>query len=158
MPRRVKSHDEFAKRELFLDSDFAAQYLNAALQDDDPDVFLGALRRVAEAYRISAVASSAGVERESLYRMLKPGGNPSYRNLWGILRAVGLQLGARIPTATESRTRSASETTPHASGHQGTVLPFIRPRKGLTSTADSRQISQLESSNALCKIKKLKGL
>ena len=47
----------------------AAAYLNAALQDEDPKVFLIALKDVAEAGGgISKLAKEADLNRESLYR------------------------------------------------------------------------------------------
>jgi probable addiction module antidote protein len=41
---------------------------------------------------MAKVADTAGVARESVYRMLSGEGNPTYANLTGILRAVGLKL------------------------------------------------------------------
>jgi probable addiction module antidote protein len=87
------SHDEAVIREL-RDSSFAAEYLRAALEDDDePSVLLVALRRVAEARGgIAKVAKAAGVERESLYRALSARGNPRLSTLTAVARAVGLKL------------------------------------------------------------------
>ena len=67
------SHDEAMVRELRANPDFAAEYLRAALDDtDDPRVLLVALRRVAEARGgIAKVAKAAGIERESLYRLMR---------------------------------------------------------------------------------------
>jgi len=50
--------------------ELAAEYLRAALEDDDePSVLLIALRRIAKAQGgIAKVAKAAGIERESLYR------------------------------------------------------------------------------------------
>ena len=73
---------------------FAAEYLQAALEDDgDPRVLLVALRRIAEARGgIAKVAKAAGVERESLYRALSNRGNPRLSTLMAVTRAVGLKL------------------------------------------------------------------
>ena len=70
-PERV-SHDEATIRELRNNPEFAAEYLRAALEDnDEPRVLLIALRRVAEARGgITNVSKAAGIERESLYRAL----------------------------------------------------------------------------------------
>ena len=69
----------------------AAHYLNAALEDSE-ELFLIALRDVAEAKQMARVAESAGVARESIYRMLTVKGNPTFSSLLGILRAVGLKM------------------------------------------------------------------
>jgi probable addiction module antidote protein len=88
------SHDEATVRELRQNPEFAAEYLRAALEDDDePSVLLIALRRVAEARGgIAKVAKAAGVERESLYRALSARGNPRLSTLVAVAKAVGLRL------------------------------------------------------------------
>ena len=90
MPKRTRPYRESLLEDL-RDSTEAAQYLNAALEDSD-EMFLVALRDVAEAKQMAKVAEAAGVARESLYRMLNGQGNPTYGNLLGILRSVGLKL------------------------------------------------------------------
>lgn len=88
------SHDEALIRELRENPDFAVEYLRAALEDEDePRVFLLALRRIAEAKGgIAKVAKAAGVERESLYRTLSAHGNPRLSTLVAVAKAVGLKL------------------------------------------------------------------
>jgi len=74
--------------------EFAAEYLRAALEDDDePSVLLIALRRIAEARGgLAMVAKAAGIERESLYRALSVRGNPRLSTLVAVTKAVGLKL------------------------------------------------------------------
>jgi putative addiction module killer protein/probable addiction module antidote protein len=88
------SHDEAMVRELRENPNFAAEYLRAALEDEDePRVLLIALRRVAEARGgIAKVAKAAGVERESLYRALSAHGNPRLSTLVAVTKAMGLKL------------------------------------------------------------------
>jgi probable addiction module antidote protein len=88
------SHDEVVVAELRESPEFAAEYLRAALEDDDePGVLLVALRRVAEARGgIAKVAKAAGIERESLYRALSVRGNPRLSTLVAVAKAVGLRL------------------------------------------------------------------
>jgi len=88
------SHDKAVIRELRDNREFAAEYLRAALEDDDePGVLLIALRRIAEARGgIAKVAKAAGIERESLYRALSARGNPRLSTLVAVTKAVGLKL------------------------------------------------------------------
>ena len=87
------SHDEAMVRRLRKDPDFAAEYLKAALEDEDePRVLLIALRHLARARGIAKVAKTAGVERESLYRALSEGGNPRLSTLFAVAKAIGLRL------------------------------------------------------------------
>lgn len=88
------SHDEAIIRELRDDPGFAAEYLRAALEEDDePGVLLLALRHIAEARGgIAKVAKAAGIQRESLYRALSLRGNPRLSTLVAVTKAVGLKL------------------------------------------------------------------
>ena len=87
------SHDEAVVRRLRQDPEFAAEYLKAALEDEDePRVLLIALRHLAEAQGIARVAKAAGIERESLYRALSAHGNPRLSTLVAVTRAIGLKL------------------------------------------------------------------
>ncbi len=87
------SHDAAIVRRLRKDPDFAAEYLKAALEEEDePRVLLIALRHVAQAQGIAKVAKTAGVERESLYRALSVHGNPRLSTLVAVTRAIGLRL------------------------------------------------------------------
>lgn len=71
----------------------AEEYLNAALEEDDPELFLLALRNVAEAQGgVAQLAEKAKLNRESLYKMLSERGNPELRSLDALLHALGFRL------------------------------------------------------------------
>ena len=79
--------------ELLKDAEFAAGYINAAIEENDRDALLMALRRVAQAQGgMPAVADRANVKRENLYRMLSQRGNPALSSLFSILHGMGLKL------------------------------------------------------------------
>jgi probable addiction module antidote protein len=87
------SHDEVMVRRLRRDPKFAAEYLKAAMEDDDePRALLLALRHLAQAQGIAKVAKAAGIERESLYRALSLRGNPRLSTLFAVTKAIGLRL------------------------------------------------------------------
>ena len=71
----------------------AEEYLNAALEEDDPELFLLALRNVAEAQGgVAQLAEKAKLNRESLYKILSGRGNPELRSLDALLHALGFRL------------------------------------------------------------------
>ena len=74
------------------DATYAAAYLTAAMEDDEPIVYLQALRHVAEAHGMAKIAEASGIPRESLYRALSAKGNPRWSTLAAILKGTGLQL------------------------------------------------------------------
>lgn len=75
------------------DPQLAVEYLNAALEEDDPEVFLLALRNVTEAHGgMAQLAEKAKLNRENLYKMLSKRGNPELRSLDALLHALGFRL------------------------------------------------------------------
>lgn len=79
-----------------------AASLNAILEeevDNEEELFLLALRAVAEARGMSALAKETALTRESLYRMLSAKGNPRLSSLGAVLRALGLRLAVEPRTA-----------------------------------------------------------
>ena len=63
-------HDDWLFKQL-KDGEFAAEYLNAASEDDDPKTYLTALRKVVEARGgMTSIAEKAHLSRETLYRTL----------------------------------------------------------------------------------------
>jgi probable addiction module antidote protein len=94
MPKRTTSFRDDLLADL-ADPSEAASYVNAALEDSD-EMFLVALRDVAEARQMAKVAEAAGVARESIYRMLGNKGNPTHTNLQAILKALGLKMAIQV--------------------------------------------------------------
>ena len=77
----------------FLDDDeVIAEYLTAALEDPNPDVFLTAIGQVAKARGMGAIAEGAGLGRESLYKALTPGAKPRYDTVLKVLQSLGVQV------------------------------------------------------------------
>jgi len=78
----------------------AVAYLNACLEDGDPEVFLLALRDVARARGgVARLAEATDLNREHLYRMLSENGNPELRSLELLLDALGLRLSIALKDA-----------------------------------------------------------
>jgi len=113
LDRASVSHDEALVRELRADSVFAAEYLQAAMEDiEEPAVLLLALRHVSEAYGMADVAKAAGIQRESLYRALSPKGNPTLKTLMAVLKAVGLRLAVASGKPSQGAVNSAHSPEP----------------------------------------------
>jgi len=74
-----------------LDPVYAAEYLNAAIEESD-QTFLLALRDVADSREMSRVAATTELNRENLYRMLSESGNPRFSSLTSVLKALGFRI------------------------------------------------------------------
>ena len=87
--------------EVLQDPEEAAAYLDASLEDGDPEVFLIAVRDVVRARGggIAALAERTELNREHLYRMLSGNGNPELRSLEAILDALGFRLAIALKRA-----------------------------------------------------------
>lgn len=67
-------------------------YLDAVLEDGDPDLLKAALGDIARAKGMTEIARAAGLGRANLYKALSPEGNPEFATVAKILKALGLRL------------------------------------------------------------------
>jgi probable addiction module antidote protein len=82
----------FDASEYLDDEEVIAEYLTAALEDRNPEVFLVAVANVAKARGIAKVAQDSGLGRESLYKALAPGAKPRYETVRKLMDALGVKL------------------------------------------------------------------
>ena len=89
--KKITYREDLLKR--LQNLQWAEDYLNAALEDEDKNVFLLALRDVAEAHGgMKEVARLTKISREHIYRMLSEKGNPELTTLKNLLDAIGFKL------------------------------------------------------------------
>lgn len=74
------------------DIEVIAEYLSAAAEDQNPNVFIAALGDVARARGMSHVAHESGLGRESLYKALSDGAHPRFETINSVLNALGLKV------------------------------------------------------------------
>jgi probable addiction module antidote protein len=82
----------FDPSEYLDDDEVVAEYLTAALEDPNPEVFLAAIGHVAKARGMSAIAETTGLGRESLYKALTPGAKPRYDTVLKVLGSLGVRI------------------------------------------------------------------
>lgn len=88
-------------------------YLADALLDDDPRVFLVALKKVVGMKGgISKLARETGLNREGLYQALSMNRNPEYRTLRTVLSWTGIHL----TLATGPRSKDKTANREHETG------------------------------------------
>jgi len=94
------------------DPEEAAEYLNAALEDGNRELFLLALKDVADARGgLSKLADSTQLNRENLYRMLSNKGNPEFYSLSTLLNALGFRLAVEVQLSDSSKDVVSPATT-----------------------------------------------
>ncbi len=89
--KKLREHEEALLEEL-QDPEEAAAYLSAALEENDTNTFLLALRRVAQAQGISDLSERTSLNRQHIYRALSEGGNPTLKNLIALMTALNFAM------------------------------------------------------------------
>ena len=69
-----------------------AAYLEAALEDGDPNLVVAALGDIARSKGMTNIARETGLGRESLYQSLSIDGNPEFVTVLKVVQSLGLQL------------------------------------------------------------------
>lgn len=92
----MKKNARFDAADYLDNEEVIAEYLNAALEDENPDVFLVAVADVAKARGMAQLAKDTGLGRESLYKALAPGAKPRYDTVLKLIRALGMKLHATV--------------------------------------------------------------
>jgi probable addiction module antidote protein len=71
-----------------------AAYLEAALEDGDPNLVVAALGDIARSKGMTNVARETGLGRESLYKALSLEGNPEFATVLRVIQSLGIRLRA----------------------------------------------------------------
>ncbi|MBB3948423.1 putative addiction module antidote protein [Rhizobium skierniewicense] len=83
---------KFDASEYLHDEEDMLEFLAAAMEDENPDVFISALGHVAKARGMAQIAETSGLGRESLYKALKPGSKLRYETMHKIIHALGFRM------------------------------------------------------------------
>lgn len=67
-------------------------YLQAVIEENDPQALIQALSTLARAKGMANIASKAGVTRESLYKSLSYNSKPRFETIVKVIDALGYQL------------------------------------------------------------------
>lgn len=86
-----------AAEHLKTEEDMAA-YLEAALEEDNPELISAVLGDIARAKGLSEVANRSGLSPEELTQKMLPDGKPDFVTVLKIVRALGLRFHATIAT------------------------------------------------------------
>jgi probable addiction module antidote protein len=91
--------------------DEVVAYLNAALEEGDPELLKLVLGDIARSRGMTEIARKAGLGRPSLYKALSPAGNPEFATVASVLNALGLRLSVtreRASRRAPARSRAAA--------------------------------------------------
>src|SRR4030065_51546 len=109
-----RSHEDATIESFAKDPEYAAEYLNAVLEDGDAAELLVALNRLAKAFGgVTSVAAQGDLNGTSLYRTLSKCGNPEFKTLVKVLSVMRLRLAVRPvkPATGQAPSGMASESS-----------------------------------------------
>lgn len=89
MPRETRPWDA---ADTLRNKEDVAAYLDAILEDGDPDLLKAALGDIARSKGMTEIADATGLGRTNLYKALSPEGNPEFATVAKVLKALGLRL------------------------------------------------------------------
>jgi probable addiction module antidote protein len=91
MKTKTKPYNPFDN---LLNQEDMGEYLTNAFLDEDPAVFITALRHIAKAKGIAQLATDTGLNRESLYKALSGKTQPKWGTVQRIIKALHINLVA----------------------------------------------------------------
>ncbi len=94
MTKKASRSFDKTSKELLKDPKVAAMYLEEILTDGDMELFMAALKDVADARvgSMTALSKQTHLNREQLYKTLSNKGNPRLETLTKVLHAMGLRI------------------------------------------------------------------
>ena len=76
-----------------------AIFMAEALETNDAGYIAHALGVAARAKGMAQIAAQTGLSREQLYRSFSENGNPTLKTTLAVMKALGLELTAKVATA-----------------------------------------------------------
>jgi len=67
-------------------------YLQGAIEENDTETLLDVIGAIARSRGMVAIAKELGLSRESLYKSLSSGGNPSFSTVLKVLDLLGYRM------------------------------------------------------------------
>lgn len=96
MAEKLTNYDP--AEDLTTDAAMAA-FMAEAFQTNDSAYVAHAVGVVARAKGMAQIAKQTGLSREQLYKSFSENGNPTLRSTLAVMKALGVELTARIPAA-----------------------------------------------------------
>ncbi len=87
-----ETYTQWDSAEVLDDDAVIIEYLQAALEEDDPELFVKAVGNVARAMGMATIAQETDLGRTSLYKALSGERDPRIGTVMKVLGALGVRL------------------------------------------------------------------
>ena len=88
----MTNYTKFDAAEYLGSEEAVAAYLSAVMEENDPDLLIAALGDIARARGMARLAEDSGLNRESLYKALRPGAKPRFETIFRIMKALNISM------------------------------------------------------------------
>ena len=95
MPEKLTTYDP---AEALVNDREMAFFMAEAFETGDSAYIAHALGVVARAKGMAQIAGQTGLSREQLYRSFSENGNPTLKTTLAVMKALGIELTAKVPT------------------------------------------------------------
>jgi probable addiction module antidote protein len=92
---KSKKWTTFEPAEYLTSDEGIAIFMEEAFKTDDPAYIAHAIGVVARAKGMTQIAKETGLSREQLYRSFSMNGNPSLKNTFAVMKALGIDWTTR---------------------------------------------------------------
>ena len=92
--KQAKDFPDLEIADYLRDEKDIAEFLSSITSDPDSSAeeVIAAIGHVAKARGISKVAEDSGLQRESVYKILRPGSKPQFSSVYSILKSMGVRI------------------------------------------------------------------
>jgi probable addiction module antidote protein len=97
----VEKFTRFDAAEFLETDEDVAFFLSDALESGNQAFINRAIGSVARAKGMTAIAKQSGIKREALYKALSETGNPQFKTVMEVMKAMGLRLSV-LPAKTDT--------------------------------------------------------
>ena len=66
------------------------------MEENDPELLIAALGDIARARGMAKLSEDTGLNRESLYKALRPGAKPRFDTVFRIIKAMNIKIHATV--------------------------------------------------------------
>jgi len=132
---------EFDAADYLDNEEVIAAYLQDALEDGDPNVFLLAVADVVKARSMTRLSQDSGLGRESLYKTIKPGARPGFATVTRLLGALGVKLQA-VPATRAAAARTATPAQKVAAKQGAARTRKAKPAKPVAAKAAKKRTTR----------------
>ena len=88
----INTMEPFDMAQQLRDEADVVEYLRQVLEEGESDEFAAALGHTGKAREMTEIAQTSGIQRDALYKALRPHSQPRFDTIQRVCRALGVQL------------------------------------------------------------------